>query len=114
MAEGTIDVTAKKGEVSVTVPYDFGADLDDMANKFGKEVTFSNARAQMKISLQALIRRGIEAGEDEKAIQANAKAWIPGVQSERKSDPISLITAKWGQLDPAAKAEMLKKLKAMA
>ena len=109
-----IEVTAKKGEVSVTTNYDFGADLDEMVQKFGKDVVFSNARSQMKISLQALIRRGIEAGQDEQSIVANAQGWIPGVQSERKSDPISLITAKWGQLDEEAKREMLKKLKSMA
>lgn len=109
-----IDVTAKKGENSVTVPYDFGANLDEMVEKFGKDVVFSNARQAMKITLQALIRRGIEAGKPDDAIVSEASAWIPGVQSERKSDPISLITAKWGQLSEEDRREMLKKLKQMA
>jgi len=111
---GVIDVTAKKGEISVTVPYDFGANLQDMVSKFGEEVVFTNARQSMKITLQALIRRGIETGQPEDSIKAQAQAWIPGVQQERKSDPISLITQKWGQLSEADRKEMLKKLKEMA
>ncbi len=109
-----IEVTAKKGEISVTTTYDFGANLEEMSNKFGPEVVFSNARGAMKITLQALLRRGIEAGKTDDAIKAEAAAWIPGVQSERKADPISLITAKWGQLSEDERKEMLRKLKQMA
>ncbi len=109
-----IEVTAKKGEVAVTVPYDFGANLEEMTNKFGADVVFSNARQSMKITLQAQIRRGIESGLPEETIKTQAQAWIPGVQSERKADPISLITAKWGQLSEEERKEMLKKLKQMA
>jgi len=108
-----IEVTANKGSKSLTVSYDFGDNLQDAVAKFGEEIVFSNMQQSMKISLQALIRRGFDKGAEDSAIVAQAAAWKPGVAAQRQSDPVAAITAKWAALDPEARAELLKKLKAM-
>ena len=108
-----IEVTANKGSKSLTVSYDFGDNLQDAIAKFGEDVVFSNMQQSMKISLQALIRRGFDKGLDDAAIVAQAATWKPGVASQRVADPVATITAKWAALDPEARAELLKKLKAM-
>lgn len=86
---GVIEVTAKKGEREATIQYDFGTDLTEMVEKFGADVVHSNARANMKISLQGIMRRKLEAGE---TCDGLAETWKPGVQLERTVDP--LATAK--------------------
>ena len=108
-----IEVTANKGSRSLTVSYDFGDNLQDAVAKFGEEVVFSNMRQSMKISLQALLRRGIDKSQEDAAVIAQAAAWKPGVATERTSDPAAAVLAKWGALTPEKKAELLKQLKAM-
>ena len=108
-----IEVTANKGQKSLTVSYDFGDNLQAAVAKFGEEVVFSNMQQSMKISLQALIRRGFDKGLDDEAIVSQAASWIPGVATQRAADPVATITAKWQSLDPEARAELLKKLKSM-
>ena len=108
-----IEVTANKGQKSLTVSYDFGDNLQDAVAKFGEEVVFSNMQQSMKISLQALMRRGFDKGITDEEITAQAASWKPGVAAQRQSDPVAAITAKWAALDPEARAELLKKLKSM-
>lgn len=108
-----IEVTANKGSKSLTVSYDFGENLQDAIAKFGEEIVFSNAVQSMKISLQALIRRGFDKGVEDSQIAEQAAAWKPGVAAQRQSDPVAAITAKWANLSPEARAELLKKLKSM-
>ena len=108
-----IEVTANKGSKSLTVSYDFGENLQDAINKFGEEIVFSNAVQSMKISLQALIRRGFDKGTEDSVIAQQAAAWKPGVAAQRVADPVAAITQKWAALDPEARAELLKKLKSM-
>ena len=107
------EVTANKGQNSLTVTYDFGENLQDAIAKFGEDIIFTNAIQSMKISLQALIRRGFDKGLDNDTIAAQAAAWKPGVAAQRTADPVATITAKWAALDAEARAELLKKLKSM-
>jgi hypothetical protein len=85
---GVIEVTAKKGEREATISYDFGTDLAEMTDKFGADIVFTNARSNMKISLQGLMRRRLEAGESCEALTS----WKPGQIAERVVDPVA--TAK--------------------
>ena len=106
-----IEVTANKGSRSATVSYDFGENLQDAVAKFGEEVVFTNMQQSMKISLQALLRRGFDKGQSDEEIAAAAGAWKPGVASQRTTDPVSAITAKWATLPADKKAELLAALK---
>ena len=107
-----IEVTANKDSRSATVSYDFGDNLAQAVEKFGEEVVFTNMQQSMKISLQALLRRGFDKGQSDEEIATAAAAWKPGVASQRTTDPVSTITAKWATLDPKKKAELLAQLKA--
>jgi len=105
-----IEVSAKtKDSEPQTIGYDFGDDLPEMTEKFGAETVFSNARAQMKIGLQAAMRRYITDGKD---VSALVGLWAPGVQLERKVDPIAAVKAAFANMDDDAKAAFLAELQA--
>lgn len=106
-----IEVTANKGQKSLTVNYDFGDNLQDAVTKFGEDVVFSNMQQSMKISLQALIRRGFDKGVTDEEIAAQAAGWKPGVAAQRTADPVAAIMAKWQGIPAEKRAELLKQLK---
>ena len=56
---GVEDVTAKTPESGreISVPFDYGKDLADMTAKFGAAIVYSQAQANIRINLQALLRR---------------------------------------------------------
>jgi hypothetical protein len=107
---GTIEVTAKKNDAEATINYDFGENLDEMKEKFGDNVTFTNARAQMKIVLQAAMRRRLEAGQP---VDDLADNWKPGVQMERIVDPIAAAKAKYATMSDDERAAFLEELRGM-
>lgn len=109
---GVIEVSAKKQgfDTEVTITYDFGKNLAEMTAKFGEDVTFSNARANMKITLQGVLRRLIEAGKTQEEISGVAAQWKPGVQLERTVDPLSVARKAMAQMDDDAKQAFIEKL----
>lgn len=106
-----IEVVAKKNGREVVTNYDFGDNLNEATEKFTADVVFTNFRQAAKISLQAIIRRGIEKGLDDNAIAQQCATWKPGVALERTIDPATSIMAKWNTLPPEQRAELLKQLK---
>jgi len=105
-----IDVTAKKGDNACAVQFDFGDNVEDMINKWGGDVTFTNAQANMKIVLQAGLRRCLEKGTDPVAY---ATAFKPGVQSVGAAvDPVIAMKAKFATMSVEEKTAFLKELKA--
>lgn len=109
---GVIEVSAKKSgfDTEVTIAYDFGKNLDELSAKFGEEVVFTNARANMKITLQGVIRRMIEAGKSQDEISAACVDWKPGVQMERTVDPLVVARKAMAQMDDEAKQAFINKL----
>jgi hypothetical protein len=107
---GIIEVAAKKNENSAVISYEFGENLEEMVNLFTETVTFSNARSQMKVGLQAAMRRRLEAGQSCEDLTTTYK---PGVTSERIVDPIAAAKAKFATMDEDARAEFLEALRAM-
>lgn len=110
-ATGIIEIAAKKNDLSAVVTYDFGADLDEMVEKFGKEVVFSNARQSMKITAQAIMRRNLSKGKTQEEIQEVISSWKPGVQLERTVDPVAIFKNKFASMDEKAKRDLLAELK---
>lgn len=105
-----IEVSAKtKDTEPVTIGYDFGDDLAEMTEKFGAETVFSNARANMKVGLQAAMRRYITEGKD---VNSLVGMWAPGVQLERKVDPIASTKALFASWTDEEKAAFLAELQA--
>lgn len=106
-ASGVIEVPAKKDDLEATITYDFGKDLDDMVEKFGGEVVFTNARANMKIGLQSAMRRYLVAGKDCSEL---VTAWKPGVQMERTVDPLSVAKKAYANMSDEEKAAFIANL----
>ena len=106
-----MQITAKKGDKSATIEYDFGANLQEMTEKFGEDVVYTNARKSMVITAQAGMRRYLESGLDEATIQEKLSAWKPGVQIARTTDPVAALMKSWEKMDDKQKAEILAKLK---
>ena len=105
-----IEVTAKiKDGKPVTVSYDFGDNLKEMVSKFGDEVVYSNAKANMRISLQDLVRAGIKGEKKPKEITKDVTEWIPGVKKKGKSKAEKLKD-QVAELSPEEKKELLAKL----
>jgi hypothetical protein len=105
-----IEVSAKtKDSEPQTIGYDFGDDLSEMTDKFGADTVFSNARAQMKIGLQAAMRRYIADGKD---VTTLVGLWAPGVQLERKVDPIAAVKSAFANMSDEEKAAFLADLQA--
>jgi len=77
---GYLAVEAKKEGKAARLFYNFGKDLAEMTELFGDTVVFSQARAQMKIKLQAGMRSYLVAGQNVKDL---ATKFIPGVALER-------------------------------
>lgn len=106
-----MEIKATKGDRSVTINYDLGENLEDMKAKFGEEIVFSNARQQMKIGIQGIIRRMIEKGKPDKDIADHIAGYKPGLAGERQ-DPIEKFKSKWQSLSKEEKDKLLKELKA--
>ena len=111
VVSGVIEVSAKKeGFEEVTVTYDFGVDLDAMIALVGKDVVFTNARANFKITLQGLIRRYIAAGKNAAEIAETVAGWKPGMQMERTVDPLGAARRAMGSMDEDEKAAFIESL----
>lgn len=110
-ADGWLYVSAKIGKdgVSHGLWFNFGKDLEDATEKFTAPVEHSNARANQKVTLQAVIRRYIKLGKD---VSALATTWKPGITLERESmDPKVAMVALFKSMDDAARQEFLQDLR---
>lgn len=91
--------------------YDFGDKLEDLSEKCGGEVVFSNAIANMKVTLQSRIRALHKAGLTLEAIQEQVTAWVPGMVSPKVAvDPIANTISQFSTWSPEKQKEFLKKL----
>ena len=101
----------RKGEeVSGSIEYDFGNDLADATKKFGDDVVFSLFEQQAKIQCQARMRAELLSSTG--SVTRVAEQWKPGVQMRASVDPISAAKNAVAGMDPEAKKEFLKKMKA--
>jgi hypothetical protein len=110
-----IKATFKKGDVEkeFVVAYDFGANLEEAAQKFGADVVYNNFVRSGKITIQAAIRRWADAGLDEATIAQKVGTLVLGVAAERVVDPIASTISRFANMDPAQQQELLAKLKSM-
>ena len=107
MSEVQVQATANLDDGTkreVNVNYDFGNSMEEMAEKFGVDTVYANAKAQMTINLQAAMRRWATPKEGEptlsdEEIQAQAAKWQPGnkqvarkTKSEKVADLLAAMT----------------------
>lgn len=98
-------------ERSISIDYNFGDNLDDAIELFGKEAVYSGFVADAKVGLQAFIRARLgRVGEDymtDEQIQAEAKTWKPG-QRKQAADPMAKLQALLAKLSPEQRAAILE------
>lgn len=89
---GYISVDAKKNSRAARIFYNFGANLANMTEKFGAEVVFAFARAQMKVKLQSSMRSYLEASRNPAELM---EKFHPGVAMERMPVDMSKATESY-------------------
>lgn len=89
MTKITVTATGKVkdtgDELERSVEYDFGDNLDEMVDKFGEDVVFSNAKGAMVISLQSIMRTSISKNESAADCAKKAAEWKPKTAAPKKS-----------------------------
>jgi hypothetical protein len=113
-----MEITAKlkDSEVSATVNYEFGSNLDEMVAKFGADVVFEKAQDALVIDVQSMVRRHLRGtdkvaakGQDE--IQTLVDGWVPGVGVSRKTS-VEKAAALITNMSAEQKAALLAQLQA--
>ncbi len=111
MPAETVVTKAPKLDRECPIQFDFGTDLKEMASLFGENVTFTNAKGQMTVGVQAAVRRGMTAGLSNSEIQKRMLDYKPGVVSRLGAVVTTEgAVAHFEGLEPAAQAAMLEKL----
>jgi len=104
-----MDVSAKKGGKTITVPFNFGENLEEAVAMYEAGPVFNHYRAQAKISLQANLRRWMEAGKTDEEIATLASTWKPGLVAERVPSTKKYMKYFMG-LDAEARQKLLEEL----
>ena len=111
-----VEVTAKDGKdegaKAATVLVDLGENAQDAIERFGADVVFSNYIANVKIGVQAGIRRYLKAGIDPAGIQAKFDNFKPGVTMDRIVDPIAALANKMAAMTQEEREEAFATLRA--
>ena len=102
------DTKALVKNLKAVLYYNFGEDLDDMVERFGEDVVYSQAKAQMKIRLQSLKRSRMRAGLDVGELR---EKFIPGIAMERTPQDMGKASeAYFDSLSPEEQDAMLARL----
>lgn len=112
-----MQVSAKTKEKPTPVTVDYPtltekASVAELVQHFGEEVVAASARGAIVISLQAFMRRHIDKGADQAAIQAAVQNWKPDVRTIVKQTAFEKAASSIDKLSPQERAELLKKLRA--
>lgn len=97
---------------TLTVDYNFGANLEEMVELFGADIAFLNARRNMVITLQGLIRSSLKKEKDTlEETREKADKWSPKEIAERKTkaEKAADLTAT---MSDAEKADLIAALQA--
>lgn len=104
---GIEEVTAKEtsNNTEGTITYSFGANLSEMIEKYGEEAIYNAAKAQVKVGLQAAMRRALVAGRSLDELVD----WKPGMVF-RDTNPLNTIMKTFANLSPEEKAIIAQKM----
>lgn len=98
----------KGGEVKVN--FNMPANLADAIKAYGELVVYNHAKGSIIISLQAGLRRMIEAGKSPADCQKFASEYKPDVRTVVKQSAFEKAKGALGSLSAAEKAALLKEL----
>lgn len=105
-------VTSASGDKDarkLTVDYNFGENLKESADLFGKELVHNKFISQVKVDLQAFIRNHLKAGTPDKEIQKLVSEWKPGMKGPGKSK-VEKTLGLYEKLSDEEKAQLKKML----
>jgi len=105
-------VPAFKGGETVA-KYDLPTDLPGMIKAYGEPVVFAHAKGSIIISLQAAMRRLIEAGKSAADIQTAVTAFKPDVRTAVKQSAMEKATGAIKSLSADERKKLLAELQAM-
>ena len=98
---------------SISLPDPFLGELEELAEKYGKEVIAEAARAQLRIKFQAAVRSLAEAGKSDEDITSTMSSWKPGDKLGLGGDPQALILKNFGNMTAEQRAALIAQLSAM-
>lgn len=87
--------------------------INDATNLFGEEIVFDFFLAHAKSVLSGIIRRMIQAGDNDEKITEFVASWKPGNVLERRSgtrDPLASIKKRASSMTDEEKLELAKAL----
>lgn len=117
MSKIKISTNAPKVERSLEVEYDFGDNLQEAIALFGEEVVFTNAKQNMVISLQSVVRSSLEKKEENRmedsAIITKIEAWKPGIATVRTTDRKAAALKAFEKLSAEEKEALIAQLRGM-
>lgn len=113
MAIQNVVTNAPKVKRSISVSFDFGADLKESTAKFTEQVVFSNWEDNAIIALQGRVRQMMEKGKTDAEIHEFVKAWKPGMRTRITVDPIQVHLANFESKSAAEQKAEIDKLMAI-
>lgn len=99
---------------SITIPDPFLAEsLDELAERFGKEVVLTAAQQQLRVKAQSAIRSMAEAGKPDEEIIATMQTWKPGDKLGLGGDPMAVVMKNFGNMSPEQRQMLMEQLAAI-
>lgn len=86
--------------------------LSGKVDLFGEEVVDGAAEDSLVISVQALMRRMMQAGKSDEEVQKAVSEWKPEVRTVIRQSAFEKASGAIGKLTAEERAELLKKLQA--
>ena len=107
-----VTVPAVKGGVA-SAQFNLPGDLAGLQKAYGDPVVYAHAKGSIIISLQAAMRRMIEAGKSAGDIQTAVAAFKPDVRTAVKQSAFEKATGAIKSLSAEERSNLLKQLQAM-
>lgn len=111
----TITTKASKDADSraITLPDPFLGELEELEERYGKEVVAEAARAQLRVKFQAAVRSLLKANKSDEEISSVMASWKPGDKLGLGGDPQAMILKNFGNMTPEQRAQLIAQLSAI-
>lgn len=107
-----VQIPAFKG-AETSVQFNLPGSLAELVKSYSEAVVYAHAKGSIIISLQALMRRMLEAGKNQADIQKAVNEWKPDVKTVVKQSAFEKATGALKSLSAEERAKLLKELQGM-
>lgn len=107
-----VPATPARPESTTKANFNMPADLDSMVKAFGGPVVYAAAKGAIVISIQALMRRMIDAGKPAAEIQKAVSEFKPDVRNVVKQSAFEKASGAIKSLTPEERKKLLADLQA--